>query len=317
MNNIAIFTGTAHPKLAQDICDNLPWDQPLGEAMVGRFSDGEIRVQIGESVRGSHVYIVQPTCGTPTSSVNDVLQELIIMVDALRRASAKTITAVIPYYGYARQDRKVVPRTPITAAAVARQLKKAGVQRIVSIDLHADQIQGFFRGPWDNLYGSYALIPRLTAYRGAVIVSPDAGGAARARAYAKQLDGTLAIIDKRRERTNECEVMHIIGEVKGRNCLIADDMIDTAGTLCGAAKALMDAGAESVAACATHGVCSGPAAQRIRESVLSEVIVTNTIPLSVNMAALPIVNVVSVAPLLAEAIRRIHANESVSGLFTV
>jgi len=307
-----VFTGSSNPALAQRICDYLK--RPLGKAHVGRFSDGETFCVIQENVRGVDTYVVQPTC----SPVNDSVMELLIMVDALRRASAGSITAVIPYYGYARQDRKVAPRTPITSKLVADLIVAAGVNRIVALDLHASQIQGFFNIPFDHLFAMPALLDqhlREHYTKDVVIVSPDAGGVERARAYSKRLGGTLAIIDKRRERANESEVMHIIGEVEGRRCLILDDMIDTAGTLVNASNALMKAGAKSVAACATHAVLSGPAVQRIKESSLSEVVITNSIPLSEEGKATGKFKVVSVARLLAEAIRRIHHSDSVSSLF--
>ena len=309
---VSIFSGNANPALTTEICQALEF--PLGKSKVSRFSDGETFCVIQENVRGVDTYVVQPTC----SPVNDSVMELLIMVDALRRASAGSITAVIPYYGYARQDRKVAPRTPITSKLVADLIVAAGVNRIVALDLHASQIQGFFNIPFDHLFAMPALLDqhlRESYGRDCVIVSPDAGGVERARAYSKRLNGTLAIIDKRRERANESEVMHIIGEVEGRRCLILDDMIDTAGTLVNASNALMKAGAKSVAACATHAVLSGPAVQRIKESSLSEVVITNSIPLSDEARATEKFKVVSVARLLAEAIRRIHHSDSVSSLF--
>jgi ribose-phosphate pyrophosphokinase len=281
---------------------------------VNRFSDGETFCVIEENVRGVDTYVVQPTC----SPVNDNVMELLIMADALRRASAGQITAVIPYYGYARQDRKVAPRTPITSKLVADLVVAAGVNRIVALDLHAGQIQGFFNIPFDHLFAMPALLDsHLREHYGkdVVIVSPDAGGVERARAYSKRLNGTLAIIDKRRERANVSEVMNIIGDVEGKRCLIIDDIIDTAGTVVNAAVALMKAGATSVSACATHPVLSGPAVQRIAESPLSEVVVTNSIPLTAEAKASGKFKVVSVARLLAEAIRRIHHSDSVSSLF--
>jgi ribose-phosphate pyrophosphokinase len=309
---VSIFSGNAHTQLTQEICQVLEF--PLGKSRVSRFSDGETFCVIQENVRGVDTYVVQPTC----SPVNDHVMELLIMVDALRRASAGSITAVIPYYGYARQDRKVAPRTPITSKLVADLIVAAGVNRIVSIDLHAGQIQGFFNIPFDHLFAMPALLDdhlRANYYKDVVIVSPDAGGVERARAYSKRLEGTLAIIDKRRERANESEVMNIIGEVEGKRCLILDDLIDTAGTLVNAANALKKAGAKSVAACATHPVLSGPAIQRIKDSPLTEVVITNTIPLTEEAKATGKFKVVSVARLLAEAIRRIHHSDSVSSLF--
>jgi len=286
----------------------------LGKSRVSRFSDGETFCVIQENVRGVDTYVVQSTC----SPVNDSVMELLIMVDALRRASAGSITAVIPYYGYARQDRKVAPRTPITAKLVADLVQAAGVDRVVAIDLHAGQIQGFFNIPFDHLFAMPALLEQHLREHYAhdvVIVSPDAGGVERARAFSKRLGGTLAIIDKRRERANESEVMNIIGEVEGRKCLILDDIIDTAGTLVNGANALAKAGAKSVAACATHPVLSGPAVTRIKESAITEVIVSNSIPLSEEAKACGKFKVISVARLLAEAIRRIHHSDSVSSLF--
>lgn len=309
---VAIFSGNANPALTQEICHVLEF--PVGRARVSRFSDGETFCEIQENVRGVDAYVVQPTC----SPVNDNVMELLIMADALKRASAGSITAVMPYYGYARQDRKVAPRTPITSKLVADLMVAAGVNRVVAIDLHAGQIQGFFNIPFDHLFAMPAFLEshlREQYTRDVVIVSPDAGGVERARAYAKRLNGTLAIIDKRRERANVSEVMNIVGEVQGRDCLILDDIIDTAGTLVNAATALIKAGAKSVAACATHPVLSGPAVKRIRESALSEVVVTNSIPLSEEAKASGKFKVVSVARLLAEAIRRIHHSDSVSSLF--
>ncbi len=310
---VSIFSGNANRPLAEEICQALEF--PLGKSRVSRFSDGETFCVVEENVRGVDTYVVQPTC----SPVNDNVMELLIMVDALRRASAGSITAVMPYYGYARQDRKVAPRTPITSKLVADLLVAAGVDRVVAIDLHAAQIQGFFNIPFDHLFAMPALLDehlRLNfGGRDVVIVSPDAGGVERARAYAKRLGGTLAIIDKRRERANVSEVMNIVGDVDGKACLILDDLIDTAGTLVNAAKALIAAGAKSVAACATHAVLSGPAVSRIHESPLTEVIVTNTIPLRPEAQAVGKFRVVSVARLLAEAIRRIHHSDSVSSLF--
>lgn len=309
---VCVFSGNANPQLAQQIANYL--ETPLGKSKVQRFSDGETFCEINENVRGVDAFIVQPTC----SPVNDTVMELLIMADTLRRASAQTITAVIPYYGYARQDRKVAPRTPITSKLVADLIQAAGVTRVVSVDLHAGQIQGFFNIPFDHLFAMPSLLDqhlREHYHKDVVLVSPDAGGVERARAYSKRLQGSLAIIDKRRERANESEVMHIIGEVEGRRCLILDDMIDTAGTLVNAAGALMKAGAKSVAACATHPVLSGPAVQRIKESPLTEVIVTNSVPLRDEAKATGKFKVVSVARLLAEAIRRIHNSDSISSLF--
>jgi ribose-phosphate pyrophosphokinase len=309
---MSIFTGNAHPALTEAICSHL--DCPMGRSRVTQFSDGETYAVIEENVRGVDTYVVQPTC----QPANERVMELLIMVDALRRASAGSITAVIPYYGYARQDRKVAPRTPITAKLVAELLEASGINRVVTVDLHAGQIQGFFNIPVDHLYAMPALLQEhLSAhYQGAVVVSPDAGGVERARAYSKRLNGTLAIIDKRRERANESEVMHIIGKVEGRRCIIVDDIMDTAGTMCNAARALKDAGAKSVSASVSHAVLSGPAMQRIAESPLDEVIVTDSVPVSKKkLETCDKLKVVSIAPLLGEAIRRIHHSDSVSKLF--
>ncbi|MBK8939452.1 MAG: ribose-phosphate pyrophosphokinase [Polyangiaceae bacterium] len=309
---VSIFSGNANPTLSAEICQYL--ELPVGKSKVSSFSDGETFCEILENVRGVDTYIVQPTC----APVNDSVMELLIMADALRRASAGAITAVIPYYGYARQDRKVAPRTPITSKLVADLVVAAGVNRIVALDLHAAQIQGFFNIPFDHLFAMPALLDQhLKLHYGndVVVVSPDAGGVERARAYSKRLHGSLAIIDKRREKANVSEVMNIIGEVQGKRCLILDDMIDTAGTLVNAANALMQAGAKEVAACATHGVLSGPAVKRITESPLSEVVITNSIPLGEAGRASGKFKVVSIARLLAEAIRRIHNSDSVSSLF--
>jgi ribose-phosphate pyrophosphokinase len=309
---MSIFSGNAHPALTQEICKYL--DCPVGRARVTQFSDGETFCVIEENVRGVDTYVVQPTC----SPANERVMELLIMVDSLRRASAGSITAVIPYYAYARQDRKVAPRTPITAKLTAELLEASGVNRVVAVDLHAGQIQGFFNIPVDHLFALPALLQsHLTEhYSGAVVVSPDAGGVERARAFSKRLDGTLAIIDKRRERANESEVMNIIGEVEGKSCIIVDDILDTAGTMCNAARALIDAGAASVSASVSHAVLSGPAIDRINDSPLDEVIVTNSVPLSDRAReTCPKIQVVSIAPLLAEAIRRIHHSDSVSSLF--
>jgi ribose-phosphate pyrophosphokinase len=308
---MGIFTGNAHPTLAEEIVKYL--DCPLGRARITQFSDGETYALIQESVRGVDTYVIQPTC-TP---VNDRVMELLIIVDALRRASAGSITAVMPYYGYARQDRKVAPRTPITAKLVAQLLETAGVNRVVAVDLHAGQIQGFFNVPFDHLFALPAMLKShlIEHYSGAVIVSPDAGGTERARAYSKQLKGTLAIIDKRRDKPNESEVMNIVGDVKGKKCIVVDDILDTAGTLCNAARALVGAGARTVSACVTHPVLSGPAIDRIETAPIDEVIVTNSLPLSPTAAACRKIKVVSLAPILGEAIRRIHHSDSVSALF--
>ncbi|MDD9940734.1 MAG: ribose-phosphate pyrophosphokinase [Myxococcales bacterium] len=310
--SISIFTGTANPSLGESIARYL--DLPIGKAEITRFSDGEIFARIQENVRGVDVYVVQPTC----APVNDNLMELLVMVDALKRASAQSITAVMPYYGYARQDRKVAPRTPITAKLVADLVTSAGVSRVVSVDLHAGQIQGFFDCPFDHLYANTVILDYLQERFGGeevVFVSPDAGGVERTRAYAKRMNADLAIIDKRRERANVSEVMHIIGDVDGRQCVILDDMIDTAGTLCNAALALSEHGASRVYAAATHGVLSGPAVDRIADSALEEVVITDTIPLANRGEQCPKFKVLTVARLLGEAIKRIHHSDSVSSLF--
>ncbi len=312
VKRVCLFTGNANPELAQEIAKHL--DTPLGEAKVSRFSDGETFCEIRENVRGLDVYVIQPT----SSPVNDNLMELLIMCDALRRASAAGITAVIPYYGYARQDRKVAPRTPITAKLEADLLVAAGVTRVVCVDLHAGQIQGFFNIPFDHLYALPVFLEDYLKVRfdkNAVFISPDAGGVERTRAYSKRLGASLAIIDKRRERANVSEVMHIIGDVSGKDCIIVDDLIDTAGTLTNAARAVVEKGARRVVACATHGVLSGPAVQRIVDSPLEEVVVTNSIPLSAEAKACGKIKVLPIARLLGEAIRRIHNSDSVSSLF--
>jgi ribose-phosphate pyrophosphokinase len=309
---VCLFAGNANSELAAAIGQYL--ETPLGKCRVTRFSDGESFVEIGENVRGVDAFVVQSTC-TPT---NDNVMELLIMVDALRRASAGSITAVVPYYGYGRQDRKVAPRTPITSKLVADLMQTAGVGRVVSVDLHAGQIQGFFNIPFDHLYAMPVFLEDYLKKRfdsSAVFVSPDAGGVERTRAYSKRLGASLAIVDKRRERANVSEVVNLIGEVKGKDCIIIDDIIDTAGTLCGAAQALAEKGAKKVVACASHGVLSGPAVQRIAESPLTEVVVTDTIPLSDEAKACPKIKQLSIARLLGEAIKRIHSSDSVSSLF--
>jgi ribose-phosphate pyrophosphokinase len=312
-NKIRVFSGNSNPALAENICASLK--VPLGTAKVKTFSDGEIMVEIGENVRGRDIYVVQSTCA-PT---NNNLMELLIMIDALKRASAATITAVIPYYGYARQDRKVAPRTPITSKLVADIVTTAGADRVVTVDLHAGQIQGFFNIPVDNLYAAPVILDHLRerfADENIVMVSPDAGGTERARAFAKRLGCTLAVIDKRRTGPNVAEVMHLIGDVKDKAAIILDDMIDTAGTLTQAAKALKEHGAKSIFACATHGVLSGPAIDRINDSPIERVLITDTIPLGDKADRTSKIKVITVADLLAEAIRRIHEDESVSSLFT-
>ena len=309
---LVVFAGNAHPALAQKIAGHL--SIPLGKADVGRFSDGEVRVEIQENVRGRDVFIVQPTC-RPT---NEHLMELAIVVDALRRSSADRITAVIPYFGYSRQDRRVrSERVPISAKLAANIIAAAGVDRVLTIDLHADQEQGFFDIPVDNIYASPILISDVWHAGGErlLTVSPDVGGVVRARAFAKQLESDLAIIDKRRPRAGESEVMNIIGEVAGMNCVMIDDMVDTAGTLCQAAQALKEQGAERVVAYVTHPVLSGRAVANLERSALDELVVTDTIPLDAAAAACKRIRVLSVSELLAESIARIHRNESVSTLF--
>ena len=310
---MAIFSGNAHPQLAQDIARVL--HLPLAKAQVGRFSDGEINVEILENIRGSETFVVQSTC--PPAAEN--LMELLVMVDACRRASAARITAVIPYFGYARQDRRPrASRVPITAKLVAKLIAAAGVDRVLTVDLHADQIQGFFDIAVDNVYASPVLLGDVWKQKFAdmVVVSPDVGGVVRARALAKRLDDAdLVIIDKRRSRANQSEVMNIIGDVKGKNCVMIDDMVDTAGTLCHAAGALKDHGAETVHAYVTHAVLSGPAVDRISASRLDELVVTDTIPLNENAAACSQIRQLSTAELLAETMRRISDEESVSSLY--
>jgi ribose-phosphate pyrophosphokinase len=310
--NTVLFTGNANPALAQEIAAHLSVE--LGKASVSRFSDGEVTVEIRQNVRARDVFVVQPTC-TPT---NENLMELLIMVDALKRASARRITAVIPYFGYARQDRRPrSTRVPISAKVVANLLETVGVERLLTMDLHADQIQGFFDIPVDNIYASPVLLSDLKSksYRDLVVVSPDVGGVVRARALAKQLGCDLAIIDKRRPAANVSEVMHVIGEIDGRNCVIMDDMIDTAGTLVKAAEVLKERGAKSVFAYCTHPVFSGPAIERIAGSMLDEVVITNTIPLSEAARDCKKIRQLSVAYLFAETIRRISDGESVMSLF--
>jgi ribose-phosphate pyrophosphokinase len=313
VDKIKLFSGNSNPELAERICGTL--GTPLGTAKVKTFSDGEILVEIGENVRGRDVYIIQSTCN-PT---NNNLMELLIMMDALKRASAATITTVIPYYGYARQDRKAAPRTPITSKLVADLITTAGADRVVTVDLHAGQIQGFFNIPVDNLYAAPVILSHLRSRfpdsNEIVMISPDAGGTERARAFAKRLGCTLAVIDKRRTGPNVAEVMHLIGEVRDKTAIILDDMIDTAGTLTQAAKALKEHGAKSIHACATHGVLSGPAIERINASDIESVIITDSVPLGEKALMTTKITVLTVAELLAEAIRRIHEDESVSSLF--
>jgi ribose-phosphate pyrophosphokinase len=312
-DTLALFTGNANPALSQEMARSL--QIPLGRAYVGRFSDGEINVELMENVRGRDVFIVQSTC----PPANDSLMELLVMVDAARRASASRITAVVPYFGYSRQDRRPrATRSAITAKLIANMLSSAGVNRLLTIDLHSDQIQGFFDIPVDNVYASPVLLGDAwkQAYSNVIVVSPDVGGVARARAFAKRLDDAeLAIIDKRRPRPNESKVMNIIGEVEGKTCLLVDDMVDTAGTLCQAALALKEQGAQKVVAYITHPVLSGDAVQRISKSALDELVVTDTIPLSTGAKSDSRIRQLSVGELLAETIRRIIDESSVSSLY--
>jgi ribose-phosphate pyrophosphokinase len=309
---LTIFSGNANPDLAKSICSYV--EVPLGKAEVTRFADGEIYVEINENVRGVNCFVVQPTC----APANDNLMELLVMIDALKRASAGSIVAVIPYFGYARQDRKSKPRTPISARLVADLLTAAGVERVLSIDLHAGQIQGFFNIPVDHLYGMPVLLEPLRQrihLDSAVVVSPDAGGVERARAYSKRLGTSLAIIDKRRPAPNVSEVVNIIGDVKGKDAVIVDDMIDTAGTVCAAAQAIKDKGARSVFAVASHGVLSNPAVDRITASPIEELLITDTIPPRPDVRACPKIKVFSVAKMVGEAVKRIHHGDSISSLF--
>jgi ribose-phosphate pyrophosphokinase len=311
--SMMVFSGNANPKLANEIAARL--QLPLGKAVVGRFSDGEVMVEIMENVRGRDVFILQSTCA-PT---NENLMELLVMVDAVRRSSAARVTAVMPYFGYARQDRRPrSARVPITAKVVADMVATVGTDRVLTVDLHADQIQGFFNIPVDNVYASPVLLGDVwrQKYPNLMVVSPDVGGVVRARALAKRLDDAdLAIIDKRRPKANVARVMHIIGEVEGRSCVIVDDLVDTAGTLCQAAQALKDHGAIKVVAYCTHAVLSGPAVDNISNSVLDELVVTDTIPLSPAAEACNRIRQLSIAELLAETMRRISDEESVSSLF--
>jgi ribose-phosphate pyrophosphokinase len=312
LDNMMVFTGNANPALAEKVAHHL--GMPLGKAHVGRFSDGETLVEIMDNVRGRDVFIIQPTCAPS----NDNLMELVVMIDAIKRSSARRITAVIPYYGYARQDRR--PRTArvaITAKLVADMITVAGAHRVLTMDLHADQIQGFFNIPTDNIYGGPVLLGDIwrIEYPDLLVVSPDVGGVVRARALAKHLEADLAIIDKRRPRPNEAKVMHIIGEVKGRTCVLMDDLVDTAGTLCEAAAALKNNGAKKVVAYCTHPVLSGAAVERIEKSQLDELVVTDTIPLRPDAKACKRIRLLSVAELLAETMRRVATEDSVSSLF--
>lgn len=308
---LKLFSGNSNIVLAKEIADHL--GIPLGDAFVATFSDGEINVKINENVRGGDVFVVQPT----SQPVNNHLMELLIMIDAFKRASAKRITAVIPYYGYSRQDRKAQPRVPITARLVADLLSAAGADRVLTIDLHAGQIQGFFNVPVDNLFATPVLFDYLKdiGLKDPVVISPDAGGVERARAFSKKLGGSIAIIDKRRSAPNEAEVMNLIGEVSGRDALLLDDMIDTAGTITKAVAAIKKNGAKKVMAACSHAVLSGPAIKRLNESELDKVVVTNTIAMDGKQKECPKLKVLTVAPLLGEAIKRIHEESSLSSLF--
>ncbi len=313
MRDFKVFAGNSNVALAARICEHLK--RPLSKAEVGRFSDGEIQVEIGENVRGQDTFIIQST----SPPANDHLMELLIMVDALKRASAASITAVIPYFGYARQDRKVVPRTPITAKLVADLLESAGTTRMVSMDMHVAQIQGFFHIPSDHLFASPVFLEDIRRRFGnteeLVLVSPDAGGVERTRAYSKRLNAGLAIVDKRRTRANVSEVMNVIGDVRGRDTIVIDDMVDTAGTLTQAAQVLKNEGARRVLAYAVHPILSGPAVNRIQESALEEAVFTDTVPLAATAAACPKIRQLSTARLFAEAIQRIYSGDSLSSLF--
>ncbi|MDK9708621.1 MAG: ribose-phosphate pyrophosphokinase [Desulforhopalus sp.] len=311
VRDLKIFSGNAHRQLAEEIAGHL--NIPLSKADLRKFSDGEIFVELKENVRGTDVFLIQPTC-TP---VNDHLMELVIMVDALRRASARRITAVVPYYGYARQDRKNAPRVPISAKVVAEMFMAVGVRRVLCMDLHAGQIQGFFNIPVDHLFAAPVILKYIKQNFGedVIMVSPDAGGVERTRAFAKRLDSGLAIIDKRRDKPNECQAMHVIGDVRGKTAILMDDMVDTAGTLCAGAETLMENGAKEVHACCSHPVLSGPAIERINASRLKSLVVTNSIPLRGEALKCEKIKVLSVSRLLAEAISRIHNEDSVSSLF--
>ena len=309
MSTFKLFSGSANPEFATKVSEYL--GMCVSNATLNKFSDGEMSVQITESVRGQDVFIIQPTCA-PT---NDNLMELLIMVDALKRSSAKSISAVIPYYGYARQDRKAAPRVPITAKLVADILEKAGISRVVTIDLHAAQIQGFFNIPADNLFGSILFVNYIKSknLKNPIIASPDIGGVARARSYADKLGYDLVIVDKKREKANVAEIMNIIGDVKGKDVILVDDMVDTAGTLVKAAEVLKKRGATSVMACCTHGVLSGPAYERIEKGELDELVISDTIPTQKNAKK---ITVLTASTMIGEAIRRIHNNESVNSIFT-
>ena len=311
MHSLVVFSGNSNLELAKDICRHI--GTRLGEATLKTFSDGEIQVEISENVRGKDVFVLQSTC----APVNDHLVELLLMIDAFKRSSAQRITAVIPYYGYARQDKKVAPRVPISAKLVADLIESSGANRVITMDLHAGQIQGFFDLPVDNLFAAPVLLQyiRENFTNSTVIVSPDAGGVERARAFAKRLDSFLAIIDKRRDAPNKAEAMHVVGDVEGKTAIILDDMVDTAGTLTEGARALKERGASEVHACCSHAVLSGPAVDRIEASDIETLVVTNTIPLCGKAKTCSKIRVLSVSKLLAEAIHRSHTGSSVSSLF--
>ncbi len=308
MSCFKLFSGSANPEFARKVGEYL--NESIGIATVNKFSDGEISIQITESVRGQDVFIIQPTC----APANDNLMELLIMIDALKRSSAKSISAVIPYYGYARQDRKAAPRVPISAKLVADLLEKAGINRVITIDLHAAQIQGFFNIPVDNLFGSIMFVNYIKSrkFTNPIIASPDIGGVARARSYANKLGYDLVIVDKKREKANVSEVMNIIGDVEGKDVILVDDMVDTAGTLVKAAEALKKKGANSVMACCTHGVLSGPAYERIENGVLDELVISDTIPTKQESSK---ITILTASEIIGETIKRIHNNESVNSIF--
>ena len=311
MHSLVLFAGNSNPELAKDVCRHI--GIKLGDAQIKRFSDGEIQIEVRENVRGKDVFILQSTC----APVNDHLVELLLMIDAFKRSSAQRITAVMPYYGYARQDKKVAPRVPISAKLVADLIEKAGANRVITMDLHAGQIQGFFSVPVDNLFAAPVLLQHIkdNFKNDTVIVSPDAGGVERARAFAKRLNALLAIIDKRRDAPNKAEAMNVVGDVKGKTAVILDDMVDTAGTLTQAALALKERGASVIHACASHAVLSGPAVERIDASEIETLVVTNTIPLVEHARGCDKIRVLSVSKLFAEAIHRSHTGSSISSLF--
>jgi ribose-phosphate pyrophosphokinase len=311
MHSLVLFAGNSNPELAKDICRHI--GIKLGDAAIKRFSDGEIQIEVRENVRGKDVFILQSTC----APVNDHLVELLLMIDAFKRSSAQRITAVMPYYGYARQDKKVAPRVPISAKLVADLIEKAGANRVITMDLHAGQIQGFFNVPVDNLFAAPVLLQHIkdNFKNDTVIVSPDAGGVERARAFAKRLNTLLAIIDKRRDAPNKAEAMNVVGDVKGKTAVVLDDMVDTAGTLTQAALALKERGAAEVHACSSHAVLSGPAVDRINASDIETLVVTNTIPIAEKARECDRVRVLSVSKLFAEAIHRSHTGSSISSLF--